>query len=163
VSSLIDDVEEFYRKVLNHHAPVEVRDLTPVETAYRLEFLKEELNEYQDALLAQDRAEQLDALVDLVFVAIGTARLFQGFDFEEAWRRVHAANLKKVGGGVSKRGHALDTGKPPGWQAPDLTDLVASPSKPASAQLRLFHLPWCPVTEHPDGSDLCLCGSMEDE
>jgi len=71
--------------------------------------------------------QQLDALVDLVYVALGTAVL-SGFDFEEAWRRVHRANMLKVKprkGQYTKRRSAFDIVKPPGWQAPDLSDLAS--------------------------------------
>lgn len=111
---------------------------------FREKFLDEELIEYRsargalEALLrikddptrAADHAlyleKQLDGLVDLVYVALGTAYL-QGFDFAEAWRRVHAANMAKVRAlreSDSKRGSTFDVVKPPGWKAPDLSDLV---------------------------------------
>jgi len=74
----------------------------------------------------QPLEKQLDALVDLVYVALGTAYL-HGFDFEEAWRRVHAANMSKVRAKRAEdsvRGSTFDVVKPPGWKAPDLSDLV---------------------------------------
>src|SRR6516225_8336413 len=67
---------------------------------FRLKFLHEELVEYHlnqlplpdgvsDSEVVHHLARQLDSLVDLLYVAIGTAYL-QGFDIAEAWRRVHA-------------------------------------------------------------------------
>jgi predicted HAD superfamily Cof-like phosphohydrolase len=53
-----------------------------------------------------------------------------GWDFEEGWRRVHAANMAKVRAerpGDSKRGSTFDVVKPEGWTAPDLSDLVRKP------------------------------------
>lgn len=115
---------------------------------FRLQFLEEELDEYRmsvnvlldeltrppslydqgEVLTHMERA--LDALVDLVYVALGTAHL-HGFDFNEAWRRVHAANMKKIrapSAEASKestgRGHAFDVIKPPGWEPPSHKDLV---------------------------------------
>jgi predicted HAD superfamily Cof-like phosphohydrolase len=70
--------------------------------------------------------QQLDALVDLVYVALGTA-VIQGFDFEEAWRRVHAANMLKTKYSKTnpgKRNSRYDVVKPVGWVRPDLSDLV---------------------------------------
>ena len=124
MSRFTRDVEEFYCIVLQRTPPKQPRDLTPDEVAFRVAFLEEELGEYRDALEDGDRIGQLDALVDLVYVAIGTARLFHGFNFDEAWRRVHVANLAKAGGGLGKRGHPVDIGKPEGWQPADLFDLV---------------------------------------
>ena len=71
-------------------------------------------------------AEQLDACVDLSVFAMGTAER-QGFDFNKAWSRVHAANMAKelaTKASDSKRDFEIDLVKPEGWQAPDLTDLV---------------------------------------
>ena len=93
---------------------------------FRAEFLLEELLEYFDAGDAGDRAGELDALVDLVYVACGTAYL-HGFDFNEAWNRVHAVNLLKVRAevpGNSKRGSSFDVVKPFGWEPACLDDLV---------------------------------------
>ncbi len=71
----------------------------------------------------------LDGLVDLVYVALGTAWLM-GLDFPEAWRRVHAANMQKVRAQrkeESARGTTFDVVKPAGWQPPNLSDLVRCP------------------------------------
>lgn len=121
----------------------------PVELGhFRTLFMEEELKEYifhRDVLLQLfgdersnrlDEADitfhlegQLDALVDLVYVALGTAYL-HGFGpqkFNEAWRRVHEKNMEKMrapSADHSKRGSAFDVIKPPGWTPPKHTDLV---------------------------------------
>ena len=114
---------------------------------FRYKFLREELREW---LLAQatcydettkpitarnqfeyeeDLAKALDGLVDLAYVLFGTVYL-HGFGkiFEQAWTRVHTANMQKVradlDGSNSKRGSSLDVVKPAGWEPPHLTDLV---------------------------------------
>ena len=93
---------------------------------FRRMFMDEELDEYFDATTERDMHGQLDALVDLAYVVLGTAYL-HGFNFPEAWRRVHAANMSKVratSSQQSKRSTAYDVVKPEGWKAPDLRDLV---------------------------------------
>lgn len=112
---------------------------------FRFRFLVEELNEYQLAFTAlrhemtlppgvsldpgivtEHLAQALDALVDLTYVALGTAYL-HGFNFEEAWRRVHEANMQKMRverESDSKRGSKFDVVKPRGWEPPDHSDLV---------------------------------------
>jgi predicted HAD superfamily Cof-like phosphohydrolase len=94
---------------------------------FRIKFLKEELQEYIRAVDLDDFPDQLDALVDLAYVTLGTAYL-HGFNFNEAWRRVHRANMMKIRAmrpEDSTRGnHRFDIVKPKGWTAPDLTDLV---------------------------------------
>lgn len=91
---------------------------------FRGQFLREEADEY---VAAFTDAEKLDAIVDLIYVAVGTAYL-HGYDINEAWRRVHAANMRKVraqaDGSDSKRGSSHDVVKPAGWTPPDLNDLV---------------------------------------
>jgi predicted HAD superfamily Cof-like phosphohydrolase len=93
---------------------------------FRIKFLLEELTEYVSASFNENKAEQLDALIDIVYIALGTAYL-QGFDFAEGFKRVHEANMKKVRAteaSQSLRKSTLDIVKPKGWQVPDLTDLV---------------------------------------
>lgn len=137
----VEDIHEFHTKFDLLHLG-SARNLVGELGDFREKFMLEELDEYsasREAIqyMAEtpliDPAEytfqlgqQLDALVDLVYVALGTAHL-QGFDFTEAWRRVHAANLRKVRAQKaedSKRGTAYDVVKPKGWVAPDHSDLV---------------------------------------
>lgn len=140
-TNFMEDIEEFQMKFgLFYDGPA--RNLTGELGTFRENFLQEEIDEYSAsreaiAYMAEqplvDRGEytfqldkQLDALVDLVYVALGNAQL-QGFDFVTAWKRVHAANMKKVRAKVasdSKRGTAFDVVKPPGWEAPSHMDLV---------------------------------------
>jgi predicted HAD superfamily Cof-like phosphohydrolase len=108
---------------------------------FRIKFMFEELQEYVDAVggsygcpnvsidPAKFHAEDaFDALIDLAYVALGTAYLHR-FPFNEGWARVQAANMKKVRASgdddpLSKRKHNKDVVKPPGWLPPVLTDLL---------------------------------------
>lgn len=88
--------------------------------------MQEELDEFVEAYQQQDHAKVLDALVDLVYVALGTA-VMMGVDFNAAWTLVHEANMAKLRAKraeESKRGTTYDVVKPPGWLAPDLSHLV---------------------------------------
>ena len=135
----VGDIEEFHRKfgLLYEGKP---RALSAELSEFRQKFLQEEKNEYVShsescyiAIRERDEAEvtyqlahMLDALVDLTYVAIGTAHL-HGFDFKEAWRRVHAANMAKVRAQRaedSTRGTTYDVVKPDGWLPPRHEDLV---------------------------------------
>lgn len=87
----------------------------------RQEMMYEELCEYSKACVDNDPEGALDALVDLVYFAIGTATSLD-WDFNEAFRRVHAANMNKVRAFTERS--AIDLVKPEGWVAPDLHDLV---------------------------------------
>ena len=61
-----------------------------------------------------------DGIVDSIYVLIGMGGEM-GLDLSEVWRRVHAANLAKVGGPVREDGKSL---KPPGWIAPDIESAI---------------------------------------
>ena len=122
---LTQDVADFQRKFDQHYdGPPRLLDDQTLE--FRINFMIEEIQEYCAAVDEDYMEGQLDGLVDLVYVAIGTA-LLHGFDFKEAWRRVHERNMQKVKvakASDSKRGYAFDIVKPEGWTAPDLSDLV---------------------------------------
>ena len=127
LAPLTEDIKAFHEKYgLAYDGPP--RQLVGDYHDFRQGFMQEELDEYQAAHEAGDLAGQLDALVDLVYVALGTAYL-QGFPFGEAWKRVQAANMAKIRverASDSKRGSTYDVVKPPGWEAPDHSDLVRS-------------------------------------
>lgn len=111
----MDDVRRFQLKFgqIVNDTPVH---LTKRKLRERSEFLQEELDEFKRAIETQDLAEQADALVDLVYVAKGTANML-GLPWDELWLDVQRANMAKVAG-VGKRGHLVDCIKPPGWIPP---------------------------------------------
>lgn len=89
---------------------------------FRLNFLKEELKEINDAWEASDLEEIADGLIDLIIVALGTAAMM-GLPFNEMFMEVHEANMRKVRvehAGESKRGHGFDLKKTVDWKGPDL-------------------------------------------
>lgn len=126
MGNLFEDIIAFHKKFgLEYNG--EPRVLDDELADYRAAFMREEWQEYIDGRVVDDLEEMLDALVDLVYVALGTAYL-HGFDFNQAWERVHAANMAKVRATAaeqSKRGTAYDVVKPEGWVPPDLSDLVS--------------------------------------
>ncbi len=93
--------------------------------AMYLKLVDEETGELHQAVLADDRVEQLDALIDILVVTIGAIHS-GGFDAEGAWKEVMRTNFEKIDkdtGKVRKRedGKVL---KPVGWSAPNLTPFV---------------------------------------
>jgi predicted HAD superfamily Cof-like phosphohydrolase len=86
-----------------------------------LTLIREEFDELQEALIVDDRAEQLDALIDILVVTIGAIHS-AGFDAQGAWDEVMGTNFAKIDsstGKVNKRadGKVL---KPADWKAPEL-------------------------------------------
>jgi predicted HAD superfamily Cof-like phosphohydrolase len=102
-------------------------DQPPSQDNYKmyLGLIDEEHEELKDAVNANDRVEQLDALVDILVVTMGAIRA-AGWDAEGAWKEVMRTNFAKIDsttGKVRKRedGKVL---KPEGWTAPELAQFV---------------------------------------
>jgi predicted HAD superfamily Cof-like phosphohydrolase len=87
--------------------------------------IDEEVGELREAVEADDRVEQLDALVDILVVTIGAIHSM-GADAEGAWEEVMSTNAAKIDldtGKVRKRedGKVL---KPANWVPPNLAPFV---------------------------------------
>jgi hypothetical protein len=116
---LVRDVEEFNEKFgVPRRATPGFTDA--VMMGFRHGFLDEERRELGEAYAAGDLVKYLDALCDLVYVAIGTA-VICGLPYREAWRAVQRANLaKRLKSELSQPGrHPSDVGKPAGWVPPE--------------------------------------------
>lgn len=128
--NMAQDVADFHHKFgVSYDGPP--RMLEPQQLRdFREERLDEERMEY---LTSPTLEGKLDGLIDLMYFAHGNLQLhgFTPDQINEAWRRVHAANMKKElcsEKNPSKRGgEGFDIVKPPGWVAPDLSDLCAIP------------------------------------
>ena len=70
----------------------------------------------------QNMVEMADALIDLVYIAKGTA-IMMGLPWEELWSDVQRANMSKERG-VGKRGHLVDVIKPEGWVGPRTLEIL---------------------------------------
>jgi len=133
------DVAEFHHK-FGIEQPILPRQMEHDMAVFRLTALLEEVREYGEALgftvktdfwldprCIPDLEKQLDALVDLWYFGVGNA-LISGFDFDEAWRRVHDKNMSKEralpDGSNSLRFSKYDVVKPEGWTPPDHSDLI---------------------------------------
>ncbi len=89
---------------------------------FRMKFLREEVNEFDEAVKEGNIVKAFDALIDAVYVAIGTA-VIMNLPFEKGWDIVHSANMTKIrakNASQSKRGTAFDVVKPSNWIAPDM-------------------------------------------
>lgn len=87
---------------------------------FRIDFLREELDETETALISIDSEEIVDGLIDLCVVAIGTLDAF-GVDPYKAWDSVLKANMMKEVGVKEGRPNPLglpDLVKPENWEPP---------------------------------------------
>lgn len=93
----------------------------------RARFIHEELEELEDAgdrLYHGDTdmatlAQVFDALIDIVYVAVGTA-VQMGFPWQNGWDLVQTANMQKERGPDDGTGHKLGVVKPAGWRPPNI-------------------------------------------
>ena len=91
---------------------------------FRIDFLREELDETEAALVSMDAEEIVDGLIDLCVVAIGTLDAF-GVDPYKAWDEILRANLSKEVGVKPERPNPMglpDLIKPKDWEGPDHSD-----------------------------------------
>lgn len=127
----LKDIADFHEKFGLHQYQAKLKvgedhgQISKEEWELRHARLEEEIFEYLEAADKGDDEETLDALVDIVYIALGTCYR-RGWDFAEAWKRVQRANMDKERGQKhnSKYGSSYDIVKPKGWTGPDHSDLV---------------------------------------
>jgi len=100
---------------------------------FRVGFIEEEFAELKKAVQEKDLVEVADALVDIVYVCVGMARVM-GIPFTECWDEVQKTNMAKVSGKVAKENnikctknprHEEDVLKPISWKSPNLKDILS--------------------------------------
>ena len=169
--SNFDDVGQFHEKfkldnVTNH--PMKPKLITPELAKFRKKLMREELNEIEEGYAENDLAKVADGLVDLVYVALGTAQL-HGLPWQELWDAVQRANMRKerclldhvfeVNEGAvdlrkcgvcgqakvkhSVRGNVNDVIKPEGWTPPDIVGVLSLAGWPG---------PPLPLVDEGDGA-----------
>lgn len=113
------DVGEFHKlcgvpeNALPSFPSQEVRDA-------RWDFLHEEMCELEQAEAADDMIEIADALADIVYIAVGTARVY-GIPFHYVWHEVQESNMRKRWDDGTA--HIREDGKvikPPTWSGPNI-------------------------------------------
>ena len=62
----------------------------------RLELIKEELNELEEAIKSKDLTEVADALTDILYVTYGAGCAY-GIDLDKCFKEVQRANMSKLG------------------------------------------------------------------
>ena len=90
----------------------------------RYELIKEELNEFKEALKDKDILEVADALTDILYVTYGAGHAF-GIDLDKCFEEVQQSNMSKL----DKKGKPIynESGKVmkgPNYFKPDLTKFL---------------------------------------
>lgn len=86
----------------------------------RVEMMEEEIQELKDAIEAKDKVGTVDAVIDLIYFALGTLDLLK-VDTDAHWDAVQNANMQKVRGTKASRPNSggFDVIKPDGWKPPE--------------------------------------------
>lgn len=108
-------VREFHEK---HGQPARMTpEVTPRnEQEFRAKLMREELKEYEDAAEAGDLVGMYDALLDLLYVTVGSL-VSHGFPLAPGFMEVHTSNMTKD---AIKVMGAAKVSKGPSYVAPDL-------------------------------------------
>tara|TARA_B110000263_G_scaffold226691_1_gene218500 strand:- start:27 stop:398 length:372 start_codon:yes stop_codon:yes gene_type:complete len=90
----------------------------------RLDLIKEELNELEEAMEAKNLKEIADALTDILYVTYGAGYAY-GVDLDKCFQEVQRANMSKLGNDgkpiFNEKGKVM---KGPNYSAPDLKKFV---------------------------------------
>ena len=91
----------------------------------RIDLIKEELNELQEAMSNNDLLEVADALTDILYVTYGAGHAF-GIDLDKCFNEVQNSNMSKLGENgepiYSESGKVM---KGPNYFKPDLSKFVS--------------------------------------
>lgn len=120
VARMLGKVEQFNREVVDLPIPGTPTIISEERRQWADAALQEELTEFNDACSNGDVLEAADALIDLVYFALG--RLVEmGVPAQAVFDGVHQANMAKRKGELAKRPGSLghDAVKPEGWTPPD--------------------------------------------
>jgi len=94
-------------------------------TSLRYELIKEELNEFKEAIDKKDIKEVADALTDILYVTYGAGHAF-GIDLDKCFEEVQNSNMSKLGNDgkpiYNEKGKVM---KGPNYFKPNLSKFVA--------------------------------------
>lgn len=92
----IEQVAEFH-KVFEHPIGDVAKALSVKRGLQRHGYMKEEVQEYHDAVEAEDIVEQVDACIDIIYFALGTlVELGVAHKYEALFAEVQRSNMSKV-------------------------------------------------------------------
>lgn len=122
---MINDVYTFNNFILEIEQPKNPQVLNRERLLFGLTAMYEELNEFTVATNTNNVGEALDAMIDLIYFALG--RCYEmGItqqQFQKCWNLVQSKNMQKKKG-VKNRGTDCDAAKPEGWVAADLNEVL---------------------------------------
>ncbi|MEE2709872.1 MAG: hypothetical protein VYA69_09785 [Gemmatimonadota bacterium] len=97
MQNLMEKVQTFHEVCGGHAGKMPTVDLSPETMALRVELLREEVEEYAQAITAGDLVGVADALTDILYVLLG-AYVTHGLQTpaQELFDEVHRSNMSKL-------------------------------------------------------------------
>lgn len=122
---MIDNVYKFNKDIIGVEQPIKPTNLSRERLLFALTAMYEELYEFTVACNSNNVGEALDAIIDLIYFAIGRAYEMgiTPTQFRQCWNLVQEKNMSKKRG-IKNRGTDLDASKPEGWKAADLGEII---------------------------------------
>ena len=114
-----------FMKTFGQEVKIESSFSTDKINNLRLNLIKEELGELEDAINKRDLVEVADALTDILYVTYGAGHAF-GIDLDKCFKEVQNSNMSKLGEDgkpiYDEKGKVM---KGPKYFKPDLKKFVA--------------------------------------
>lgn len=125
MNNFISDVYKFNKDIIGLEFPENPQLLSKERQLFALTAMYEELHEFTIAQNSENIPESLDALIDLIYFAIGRAYEMGISEeiFRYCWSLVQEKNMQKKRG-KKNRGTDLDASKPEDWKAPDFSEVL---------------------------------------
>lgn len=122
---MLKDVYKFNQEIIGTKQPKVPEVLNRERLLFALTAMYEELHEFTVASNSNNVGESLDAIIDLIYFALGRAYEMGITEeqFKKCWNNVQQKNMQKKKG-TKNRGTSQDAMKPEGWTAADLNDIL---------------------------------------
>ena len=122
MDKIVYSIYEFNEQIIGMPNDLPLQPLPKELKEWFWSAMNEELAEYAEAWATQDLIGQVDAILDMIYFAVG--RLQQmGLTREQTiacFDAIHTANMTKKRGAQAKRGNVeTDAVKPDGWISPE--------------------------------------------
>lgn len=129
MTHIIEKVKQFNTEITKIPIANQPSCLSSSRSLWALTALKEEVQEFDTANQQNNVPEAADALIDLIYFAVGRL-LEMGIPIQSVFDDVQSANMQKIQGDLVKRpgGLGYDAIKPSNWQPPNHEWLVSIPS-----------------------------------
>ena len=124
MKKLLKDVGDFHF-VCEVEENKTLNQISTKKRKLRIDLLKEEVKEYIEAEIDNDPIEIADALADIIYIAVGTARIYW-IPLDKVWAEVQRSNMDKIDpktGKVIKRADGKIL-KPEWWEWPRIAEII---------------------------------------